>query len=78
MKAILRQQPVEVTPTPKEMAELIWSMNSGEQVEMLNELAALAGHLDCLQLQAITDDNNLTQDARFLMAQIGNYSERNQ
>ncbi len=76
MKTIVRNRPIEVMPTPKEMAEVIWSMNSGEQVEMLNELAVLAGHLDCFQLQTITDDNNLTQAARSLMAQIGNYSER--
>lgn len=77
MKAITRTEQISVELTPVEVAEVIWSMNSEMQVEMLNELARLAGHLNCFQLQYITDDENLTLTARALMSQIGNYSEKN-
>ncbi len=76
MLTIKRATETEVTITPSEIAEVIWSMNDDEQVEMLNHLARIAGHLNCFQLQSITDNDLLTIEARALMAQIGNYSER--
>lgn len=33
---------VEVNPTPKQMAELLWSMNSEDQAEMFHHLYNLA------------------------------------
>ena len=78
MLTIKRTTETELAITPVETAEIIWSMNDDEQVEMLNHLAKIAGHLNCFQLQCVTDNEALTTEARMLMAQIGNYSEKAQ
>lgn len=42
---------VDVTPTPKQMAELIWNMYSDEQAEMFKHLYDLAGSEHYLMMQ---------------------------
>ena len=42
---------IEVKPTPKEMAEMIWSMYSDEQAEMFGHLLELAGSEHDLMMQ---------------------------
>lgn len=49
---------VEITPTPKEMAELIWSMYSDEQAEMFKHLHDIADGEHNLMMQfLITRDH---------------------
>jgi hypothetical protein len=42
---------IEVTPTPREMAEMLWSMYSTEQAEMFGHLLELAGSEHELMMQ---------------------------
>ena len=42
---------VEINPTPKEVAELIWSMGSDEQAEMFKHLYDVAGSEHRLMMQ---------------------------
>lgn len=42
---------IEVKPTPKEMAELLWNMYSDEQAEMFKHLYDIAGSEHCLMMQ---------------------------
>lgn len=45
------EQVITVTPTPKQMAALIWSMHSDEQAEMFKHLYDLAGNEYTLMMQ---------------------------
>ncbi|MBL4891434.1 MAG: hypothetical protein JKX91_06365 [Rhizobiaceae bacterium] len=49
---------VEVKPTPKEMAELLWNMCSDEQAEMFKHLFDAAGseHKLMMQFMYVRDD----------------------
>ena len=60
--------------TPVEFAEVFWSMEDSEQVEMLNHLASIAGHMIVFQLQSITDNPELSDEARRLMSLFGDYA----
>jgi hypothetical protein len=60
--------------TPVEVAEVFCSMNEVEQVEMLNHLAKIAGHIIVFQLQYITDNPDLSDEARRLMSFFGDYA----
>lgn len=67
---------VEVCLTPTELAEMFWSMPSNEQAHFFGHLANLSGDKLAFQLQAVTDEPGLSDDARYLMHQIGQYSEK--
>jgi hypothetical protein len=49
---------INISPTPKEVAELIWSMGSDEQAEMFKHLYDTAGseHKLMLQFLYVRDD----------------------
>ena len=58
-----------------EIADLFWDLDDHEQAEFFNQLAKkdrLA-----LQLQAVTDSENLTIAGRVVMNRIGEYSNKN-
>ena len=42
---------IEVKPTPKQAAEIIWSMGSDEQAEMFKHLHDIAGSEHALMMQ---------------------------
>ena len=70
---------IEVDITPSEMAKIFASENELYQSEFLNELAAQVDTWDkpfCFQLQSITDCVILSDDARNIMKQIGEYSSK--
>lgn len=48
----------EIKPTPSEIAELVWGMNSEGQAEMLEHLLSLAGseHTLMMQFMGTRDD----------------------
>lgn len=71
---IHRTVKVAVIPTPRELAEALWDMNSSEQAEFFNHLAEIADKLP-LQLHAISKELRLTSKARYAMYLIGEYSE---
>jgi hypothetical protein len=73
---IKRTVPVEVYPSPEEIAEALWSMDQHEQAKFLNALALQAGHILVLQLQAITDSEVLTHEGRRLMSLMGDYAQK--
>lgn len=73
-----RQIEIEIQPTPKELAELFCEMNSDGHVEFFNEIANCVKEWNqnfCFQLQFISDSGKLTNDARIIMQQIGEYSK---
>ena len=75
MEIVIKE--VDITVTPKEVANIISNYDSREQVVMLNELARILNDWNnpyVFQLQHITDDNKLTDKARRLMEYIGDYS----
>ena len=49
---------IEVKPTPKEMANLLWEMGSDEQAEMFKHLFDVAGseHMLMMQFMQTRDD----------------------
>jgi len=66
-----------VEVSPETLAKAIWLMDDQQQVEFLNELAYIAQCAPlAMQLQAVTDNENLSKSARNLMEQIGNYSSK--
>ena len=54
-------------------------MDSGKQANFFNSVADITSNYDtelCFQLQHITDEEVLSDDARELMKLIGEYSEK--
>jgi hypothetical protein len=78
MKAMLRltiPHQVAIPLSGAEIADLFWDLDDHEQAEFFNQLAKkdrLA-----LQLQAVTDSENLTIAGRVVMNRIGEYSNKN-
>ena len=69
---------VLVEPTPEELALAFAELHSDEQVKFFNTLAKDIDTWDkpfCFQLQAITDDPDLSPAARQVMQAIGEYAE---
>jgi hypothetical protein len=70
---------VNLRLTAEELAQEFCNMNSVEQAEFFNHIDAISSTWAapfCFQLQAITDEECLTSEGRFIMEQIGNYSEK--
>ena len=69
---------IEVFPTPEEMARCFMGMMNDDQAKFLNECGRIAkdeiGSKWCFQLQYITDDKGLTDQARKFMEEIGQYA----
>jgi hypothetical protein len=63
---------VEIEIEGETLADLFWQMGSDEQARFFNKL----GSFDRLvfQLQSVSDEN-LSQNARYAMARIGEYAE---
>lgn len=78
MKKIQRTIQVEVLPTPFELAEMFCEFDSTLQADFFDAIAVIVENgwdRDFLfQLQAITDEKSLTENARQIMSQIGEYS----
>ena len=66
---------VEINLAGSDVAELFWDMDERDQAEFFNRLAEKDRLV--LQLQAVTNSNNLTFDGRMAMSQIGEYSSAN-
>ena len=64
--------------TPRELAEEFCNLYDDEQAEFFNEIANITNKWDkpfCFQLQSMVNTNILTDDAKYIMSQIGDYSE---
>lgn len=75
---IERKITVPVELTPEELAFEFCRMNGDDQAKFFSELAAITEKWErpfCLQLQFIIDNENLTQQGRRVMEQIGAYGE---
>jgi len=75
---IKREMCVDIILTPEELANEFLDMSSDLQARFFNELSklVLSGHSPfCFQLQSISNDPILTNDARWVMRQIGEYGE---
>ena len=57
-RGIKMKSTIEVMPTPKEMAEIIWEMDSDEQAQIFAELHRAAGseHNLMMQFLYVRDD----------------------
>ncbi len=68
---------VGVIFTPEEIAAEFCGMDSTQQAKFFNEVHRITNEWAnsfCFQLQSITDDPNLTDEARRVMEQIGEYA----
>lgn len=72
---IKRAMNISIAPTPDELAEVFWGMNSGQQAEFFNRLQEISDNMLCFQLQAVTDEPGLDANGRRAMQLIGEYSE---
>lgn len=71
------QRTVTVSITPEEMAADFSHMGDDEQVRFFNELANITSEWErpfCFQLQCVTDNPDLTEEAREIMSEIGAYA----
>jgi len=76
MKLIAKQVDVEVTP--EDAAIIFCSSDGEEQARFFNEVARLASSWKnpfCFQMQTCSDNSVLTQEGRYIMRIIGEYSE---
>ena len=68
---------VTIQHTPEELAELFAGLDSEEQARFFNQIAKVAskwrGPFE-MQLQYITDEDNLSLSGRRVMQSIGEYS----
>lgn len=70
-KPIVRSH--ETTPTPLELAECFWSMDSGDQAIFFNHLGSIAGAKLCFQLSYVASNENLLSVGQECMREIGCY-----
>ena len=75
MKAIFKRK-IEISEgiDGADLAELFWGMTDDHQAWFLNRLGKKEGL--AMQLQYITDNDDLTQDGRNAMEMIGAYSSK--
>jgi len=76
-KEITRVMDINIEPSVKEIAESFCEMDSMEQADFFNCVAAITSKWDkqfCFQLQAITSEQMLTKEARKIMSEIGEYA----
>ena len=75
---IKRNQRIEVTPTPEELASEFCGLDADEQARFFNEIDKLSSKWDnglfCFQMQALTDSEILTREGRCIMETIGEYA----
>ena len=74
---IKRNIDIEISVTPDELAVLFSCMSSLEQAQFFNATAQAMQKWDTpyiFQLESITQEKTLTNDARVLMDMIGEYS----
>lgn len=74
MNKLNRTITVEVTPTAKEIAECFWSMDAEGQCEFFNHLSEVSEGRMPFQLQAVTDEESLTFNGRYIMQLMGDYA----
>jgi hypothetical protein len=71
---------IELKLTPREIAQEFCSMDSKDQALFFNNVAQIVTEewdgTFCFQLQAVTDEEVLTPAGRYVMSQIGDYSEK--
>jgi len=74
----IKKQVVEIEVTPQECGAAFASWGDDEQAEFMNGLAEYVGkHYPkdfCLQMQGLTDSDELTDAARVIMQTIGEYA----
>lgn len=75
MKKIKRNIKIEITLTPEELAAYFWGMSQGSQAAFFNHLGKISDNMLCMQLQYVTDCDDLTHDGRHAMRVIGEYSD---
>jgi iron only hydrogenase large subunit-like protein len=69
---------IDVCPTPEELAEAFWMLNGDEQAKFFNYLAAIGlphGNFST-QMHFLSSSSILSDDGRYVMHQIGSYSEK--
>ncbi len=74
-------QVIEYNPTPEELAEEFCKFYENGQVKFLNKVAEIFSKKPnnlAMQLEYITQEGNLTDDARYLMSVVGDYASHNQ
>ncbi len=74
---ITKRKDVTLDVTPNDIADLFCSMDSDEQAIFFNKVAKNIKQWESplyFQLQAITDSAELTEEARLIMKEIGDYS----
>ena len=74
---IQRNIKVPIFPTPEELAQEFCASCETQQAQFFNEVARITNKwesLFCFQLQAIVDSDILTDDARLIMSDIGDYA----
>lgn len=65
--------------TPQQVAQLFCSMDNEEMAAFFNEVAKDVATWNsdfCFQMQSLTDTKELSDAARGIMAQIGNYAPK--
>jgi hypothetical protein len=70
---------VKAEPTIEQLAEMVAHLSSDDHAKLLSEIARITQSVnygEAMQLQWITDDPALTDGARSLMEQIGNYARK--
>ena len=78
MDKLKRIYPVELSVTPKEVADLFCSMDNNEQADFFNAVADNVkewGSLFIFQLQEIVNTEKLTEPAKQIMREIGYYAD---
>lgn len=64
--------------TPEELAFEFCRMDDDDQARFFSEVARLTNEWErpfCFQLQAIIDNNNLTNEGKYIMESIGEYGK---
>ena len=61
---------VDVKPTPAQIAEEFWMMDSDEQTEFFNHLATVQWKID-EQMKYVANNENLLDEAIMIMLSIG-------
>lgn len=77
MKVIIKDRIIDLTP--EIMAIEFANMHSDQQAKFFNALCDESNKWTnsfCFQLQAITDEPGLDDGARYIMQQIGEYSQK--
>jgi hypothetical protein len=70
---------IEFELTPEQVAEAFINADHEFQSKALNSMARLIAEWDkpfCFQLSAVSQNRNLTDEARSMMGEIGEYSEK--